>query len=416
MLYGMENKIIWKRCPKCGQWCKAETGTMVNFAKGVYDCGVFGQKVGGSVGSVFGEKGKDVGKEIGQWVVGMSLGAANGIKEGLLNEKYVFDCKCGNFWSTDDPNDKQNAEFAAELAQEFSSLPYLQRKHLFICDELGLLPSSFKVLSKYYLPSDIVFPTGHPIENTLYVCHPYRQNSYLPYETYEIELLRDELREFKRIMKKLGAKHIDYSDLFKRDEEKKKSTRKLFKGGGENIKNEVQGSYEMDLTSEVEKGIQSEIKESWDGLLTKEMPELPDNLVWYNHREDWKDECESRLEGRTIQYSFTISVSSTEMTSEQEREQINAELKVLHSASVSGGYKSDKSLSLKKKSEMTWKVNVEFYPLSDYEKKEVPAIAPMVGNTQQKQESSLKTKLNVTWIMGAIILILLAVILCMLVL
>ena len=65
---------------------------------------------------------------------------------------------------------------------------------------------------------------------------------------------------------------------------------------------------------------------------------------------------------------------------------------------------------------MTWKVNVEFYPLSDYEKKEVPAIAPIVENTQQAQESSLKTKLNVTWIMGAIILILLAVILCMLVL
>ena len=416
MLYGMENKIIWKRCPKCGQWCKAETGTLANFVKGAYDCCVLGQKVGESVGGVFGEKGKDIGGQIGHYVGGMSLGTANGLKEGLLNEKYVFKCKCGHFWSTDDPNDKENSIYAAELAQEFSSLPYIQRKHLFICNEIGLLPSSFKVLSIYSLPSDIVFPTGHPIENTLYVCHPYRQNSYLPYETYEIELLRDELREFKRIMKKLGAKHIDYSDLFKRDEEKKESTRKLFKGGGENIKNEVQGSYEMGLTSEVEKGIQSEIKESWDGLLTKEMPELPDNLVWYHHREDWKDECESRLEGRTIQYSFTISVSSTEMTSEQEREQINAELKVLHSASVSGGYKSDNSLSLKKKSEMTWKVNVEFYPLSDYEKKEVPAIAPMVGNTQQTQESSLKTKLNVTWIMGAIILILLSVILSMLIL
>ena len=59
---------------------------------------------------------------------------------------------------------------------------------------------------------------------------------------------------------------------------------------------------------------------------------------------------------------------------------------------------------------------MEFYPLSDYEKKEVPAIAPMVGSTQLTQESSPKTKLNVTWIMGAIILILLAVILCMLVL
>ena len=104
------------------------------------------------------------------------------------------------------------------------------------------------------------------------------------------------------------------------------------------------------------------------------------------------------------------------MTSEQEREQINAELKVLHSASVNGGYKSDKSLSLKKKSEMMWKVNVEFYPLSDYEKKEVPAITPMMGNAQLIQESSPNKKYKVTWIMGAIILMLLSVILCMLIL
>ena len=72
--------------------------------------------------------------------------------------------------------------------------------------------------------------------------------------------------------------------------------------------------------------------------------------------------------------------------------------------------------ALKREKERTWKVNVEFYPLSDYEKKEVPAIAHMVGNTQLTQESSPKTKLNVTWIMGAIILILLSVILCMLIL
>ncbi len=363
----MSKTVIWQRCPKCGQWCKAETGTLANFVKGVYDCGVLGQKAGESVGEIFGEKGKYIGKEIGQWVVGMSLGAANGLKEGVLNGKYVFDCKCGNFWSTDDPNDKQNAEYAVELAQEFSSLPYLQRKHLFICDELGLLPSSFKVLSKYSLPSDIAFPTGHPIENTLYVCHPYRQNSYLPYDTYEIELLRDELREFRKIMRNLGAKHIDYSDFFKRDEEKKNSLNRLIQGGADNLKYAIRGSREKEFQSEVEKGIQSSLEGSWDYLITKEKPKLPENLVWYNHREEWKEECESRLAGQTIRSSFKISTASSETTTEQEREQIKADLKVLQAASTDVSINTTKLLSQKNISELSWKVNVDFYPLPDYD-------------------------------------------------
>lgn len=373
----MKSNVIWQRCPKCGQWCKAETGTLANFAKGIMDVGSEGKKIGIAigrkvneyVGGKLGKKGEDISGQAVEWISGMSLGILNGAKEGVFNDSYVFECKCGNFWSISDSNEKQNAEYSAELAREFLNLSFLQRKHLYICDELGLIPSSFRVLTKDNLPSGIIFPTGHPINDTLYVCHPYRHNYYLPYDSCEIELLRDELREFKRIMKKLGAKHIDYSDIFKHDEAKKKTTSKTYKGGVEDLKYSAQGSRESDLKNEVEKGIQSELEESWDGLLTEEKPKLPDNLIWYNHREDWKDECESRLEGRTIHYSFSISVSSFEMTNEQEREKINAELKILRSTSVNGSFISNKSLSLKRKTEMTWKVNVDFYPLSDYERK-----------------------------------------------
>lgn len=363
----MKRNVIWQRCPKCGKWCKADFGLIANMAKGYLDSKMYSQKIGKSVGGVFGEKGKEIGEQVGMYVTGVPLGVLNSAKEIIGNDNFVFDCKCGNFWSTKDPNDKQNAEYAVELAQEFLTKPYLQRKHLYICDELGLIPQSFCVLSKSSVPTDLEFPTGHPIGNTLYVCHPYRQNHYLPYDTYEIELLRDELREFKRIMKKLGAKHIDYRDLFKRNEESKKSFNRKLEGSGDNIKYQANGTYENEIQSEIEKNIQTEFEESWDGLLTKEKPMLPDDLVWYYHRPDWKEECESRLEGRTIHKSFTISVSSSEITSEQEREQINAELKVLHSASGSGSFKSTKSQYLKKNSEMAWKVNVDFYPLSDYE-------------------------------------------------
>lgn len=365
----MAKNVIWQRCPKCGNWCKAESGLLVNAAKGFLDCASLGDKFGKRIGKIWGTKGEETAGKIGTYLLGMSLGVVNGAKEVVVGEDtYFFECKCGYYWTINDPTERQNAEYGKELTNNFMSLPYLKRKHVFVCEEVGDVPASFRVLPIANVPSGMIFPTGHPIVNTLYVCHPYRTDYYFPYETYEIYLLRDELREFKKIMKKLGAKHIDSSDVFNHVEENKKTISDILEGSVDNLKYQIQGSYEKDVISEAEKVIRNELEESWDGLLTNDKPKLPENLVWYYHREEWKDECENRLEGRTIRYSFTISVLSSELTNEQEREQINAELKVLHSASVNGSYKNSKSFSLRRKSEMTWRVNVEFYPLSDYEK------------------------------------------------
>lgn len=298
----------------------------------------------------------------------------------------------------------------SSFSQNFLSLPLQQRKHLVICDELIYLPQSFRVLPIAEIPTDLKFPAGHPVSNTLYVCHPYRTDYYIPYDTYEIEILRDEIEEFRNIMDHLGAKHIDYSDIFENGEQNSAGQKRDIHGGGDYAgQYSVHGSYESEDSSEITRKLRSAFEGSEDFLLAGN-PTLPPDMVWYSHRLEWQRKCESRLAGRLVHSEFTISTSSSEMTTESERKRIEADLKILL-ASVEGGTEGTKSFMLKKEKERTWKVNVEFYPLSDYDKKEVATAAPMIDNALPAPETTTPNKkLNVVWIMAAVIAILVSVI------
>ena len=299
----------------------------------------------------------------------------------------------------------------SSFSQNFLSLPLQQRKHLVICDELIYLPQSFRVLPIAEIPTDVKFPAGHPVSNTLYVCHPYRTDYYIPYESYEIEILRDEIEEFRRIMDHLGAKHIDYSDIFENGEQSSTQQKRDIHGGGNYAgQYSVHGSYESEDSSEITKKLCNALEGSEDFLLAGK-PTLPPDTVWYSHRKEWQNKCESRLAGRLVHSEFTISTSSSEMTTESERKKIEADLKILL-ASVEGGTEGSKSYMLKKEKERTWKVNVEFYPLSDYDKNKEVAIAPLIDNVLPTSEITPPSKkINVVWIMAAIIAILISIIL-----
>jgi hypothetical protein len=300
------------------------------------------------------------------------------------------------------------------FSQNFLSLKLQQRKHLVICDELTYLPQSFRVLPIAEIPTDVKFPAGHPVINTLYVCHPYRDDYYIPYESYEVEILRDEIDEFRTIMDHLGAKHIDYSDIFENGEDCSAQKKRDIHGGGDYAgQYSAHGTYESEDGSDITKKLRNAIEGSEDFLLAGK-PALPPDLVWYSHRLEWQRKCESRLAGRLVHSEFTISTSSSEMTTESERKKIEADLKILL-ASVEGGTEGSKSNMLKKEKERTWKVNVEFYPLSDYDKKEVIVSTPLMDNAQSTLDLP-KKKFNPVWIMGGIILVLIAVIIGLLLL
>ena len=102
--------------------------------------------------------------------------------------------------------EEEFSKLQTSFSQNFLSLPPQQRKYLVFCDDVIKLPQNIRALPMSEIPTDIKFlPEDHyPVSNTLYVCHPYRADYYIPYESYEVEILRDELEEFIRIMTNLG--------------------------------------------------------------------------------------------------------------------------------------------------------------------------------------------------------------------
>ena len=410
----MENKVIWQRCPKCGQWCIGVTGVLAHALNGILKAGEFGENKGKTIGGkLLGSVGEKIGGTIGKFSTAAVSFYPNLAKGFIENDGYFFECKCGEYWSTDGLPEKQNAEYGAELAKEFMSLPFAQRKFLFICDELGLIPSSFRVLPIASIPSDIIFPTGGPFINTLYVCHPYRPDHYYPYETHQIEILRDELREFRKIMRSLGARRIDYSDLFESSKEENTTYNQDNHGkvsyGGDSL----DASHSIEKRQEMARHIRSGFQGSEDCELG-DKPQIPNGLVWYNNREDWRDACEDRLAGRLIHQVFTISSFASEITNQQETNQIEAEYKSV--AAASGTTQIKKTLSLKKETEISWNVSVDFYPLSDYNKKEIGASALINNGTASILRQTPPNKFNIVWIMGLVIVALIAVIIGMILL
>lgn len=267
-------------------------------------------------------------------------------------------------------------------AQDFLSLPPKQRKHLFVCEELTYLPKSFKVLPREEIPTEMKFPEGHPVADTLYVCHPYRTDYYIPNDSYDIKIFRDEIDEYCRIMECLGAKHIEYFDIVDNEAKTSQGNRRNIHGGADYAGSySVNGSYESEKEKDEYERILEELEKRKDFELPSEpiYPALPCDLIWYPHRIDWHRECESRLAGRLKHSEFILKSSSSRFSSDAERKKIEADLKVLLS-SVNGGTEGQKSYSLKTERSHSLKVSVDFWPLSDYQKSNVPAVS-LIGDS-----------------------------------
>ena len=61
--------------------------------------------------------------------------------------------------------------------------PYNQRQFLMVVpDTSGLNVEGIDFFYKKFLPSDVRFPVGHPIQKVLYVAHPVEKGLYNPFD------------------------------------------------------------------------------------------------------------------------------------------------------------------------------------------------------------------------------------------
>lgn len=304
-------------------------------------------------------------------------------------------------------------DIQSSYVSHFLEIPQQQRRFVYLVsgnldDKLTQLPEDIFVLPIGFLPTDMDFEGGRPTEQVLYVCHPYKPNLYIPYDRYELELFRDELKEFCWVMECLGAKRIDFVDV-QSETSHLTNNEENNKHGGVGYKEK--GSGKFDYNSEYGNSFDANTKDllkdgkSFD-LSPYTFPYIPQkNVVWYQHKQEWQRNCTSRLEGRLREYDFTISTVSSETLSESKRQKLEAEINVML-VELSAGAEHEEDVQLKKTEAHSTKCHVEFYPLTDYEK--VTRKRSPIRSSYKPQEIEGKKTNWLIWVMGAAIVALAA--------
>jgi hypothetical protein len=286
------------------------------------------------------------------------------------------------YWATEQQMDRIMDERSLAYAEEFLNIPYRQRKFIIISDkDFVMLPDNLKVVPDKYLPSEMLFPEGHPVVGEVYICHPYKENFYLPLETYQIELFRDEMRELRRILQCYWAKSIEIKDN-NSTEENEAGTRNMaghvngeYKGVGGGVSGSNSKEYEKYQKEINDCFVEQEFKQM------KEKPHIPNDVVWYPHRAAWQDLIKQLDKGNLSSHNITVNTSDSSQISSREGSSLEVEVKALIAAGGIGG-NYDTSTMFKSETNKSWTLKVEFYPYEE-ENQVVPAAPTQLLSNQQ---------------------------------
>ena len=106
---------------------------------------------------------------------------------------------------------KQYEEFNRLYSENFLNIDIERRRLLLLVKEISNLNSNtdqIAVLEMQHIGSDLHFPTTHPVPNKLYIVHPCNSSRYVPFDDYELDLLKEKQQEFCRIAQCLGATEL----------------------------------------------------------------------------------------------------------------------------------------------------------------------------------------------------------------
>lgn len=260
-----------------------------------------------------------------------------------------------------DENGKIYQKQLEEYTQSFLKQSYHKRKLMVPVDKVYNPPQrTLSVLDINNLPKGICFlPGGYPVNNRLYIGHPYIVNTYIPFQDYELEFVDEKLREFCYLMQCIGATEVTIESI---NGKSKSNYLKKSKSGSES--SEFQGKGKTPMTSgsvDVEKttNYYGENESSMDENLTrffaqsqtfkpKDFPYIPEKLVWYPNEPSWIRLVEQRMQGSLLEHREKIETKKSRMVEQTDISQIQEELNIAVEASVklfSGSGKLDTSNS-----------------------------------------------------------------------
>lgn len=239
------------------------------------------------------------------------------------------------------------------------------------------------------------FPAGHPNEQTLYICHPFRTNYYLPFDEFQIELFKDEINEFIEFVQALGANIIEVEEV--RNSEKSDASKDSVEASiGGKYKKVAEGNIEGAYS--YERAQFEDIKRKYKHVEKSRLvspPYVPTGLVWYSHRPEWQRLERKRMNG-TEEYEEIISTKQYTSGIQNNMQQLSVDFKTLvASGNIKGKHEGEKEFSLGEEYEL--KIKVKFHPLSSYQNVNNVNVPKLKKSEDKKKTSSLK------WIIGVII-------------
>ena len=311
------------------------------------------------------------------------------VKGNGYESAYSYD-KLANFYKE---NSKQNRELLTFCESEkeksynnfitdFHKVNYQDRKIITVSKTESLFKSNHLTLLNMGNLPKINFPITHPKIDHTYVCHPYKTDSYLPIENYDYELLNDRINEYCYLLQCLGATSITIENS--RGESRDTQTHRNTKWEGEaSLRvNSVKFNSENDRrTGDLSKST-LKIGRNQSFNPTKK-PFVPENLVWLANEIGWQRLIDQRMSGNILNHSEYMSSTQSQVLTNSEISDINAELNLLF-ASIKGGRRKESEQKIETNKEVEWKIDVVFKPMEAFDK--IIAV-PEEKNDQIKQIS-----------------------------
>lgn len=241
-------------------------------------------------------------------------------------------------------------------------VPYKERKYIMLVEDSKIkncAVSGITIFKSSNVPDCINFYDNMPLNNELYVGHPYNPSVYIPYNQAEDILFQDKIQEFCYILQQLGAEEITITSLKGRkinETNNKKEELEVAANAGRfgnaSLNIDSSTSNLMDRTSHE----QYDVKYVYDPI---DMPKVPSETIWYQNQPKWQRLAQSRIDGNTLEYTECISSKLTFFTSSSEKEDIKAKLKVLM-ANIEGRSYEEEEKQLREETETIWRVSVKF--------------------------------------------------------
>ena len=254
----------------------------------------------------------------------------------------------------------------------FSKIHYNIRKFIFVLGTEKQLPGCYDkdgniqfVFTLNDLPTSIQFPVGHPQANTLYIGHPFKPATYLPFENATEQLFMERVHELCYLGQCLGANEIRIKRLRGLDTASSEA-KQLDVSGELDVKAvNVGGSFGRNTAAQNSYSSKDGMEMVQTYLPTKQ-PYCPDDLVWLDSETSWQALVKQRLNGNILSYSLHLSSSESVSMTSSKVLSVKASFEYLVTK-VSGTYdaKTDKTFS--KTEEIEWEIDMKFKPLQDFD-------------------------------------------------